>query len=90
MGLLTWMPGVHAEEAASASAVVQETGEDAGPEHGKINTPDASPVDPGHFEIESSYTYLHSKRFWNNSGNTHTRGLLREQSFEVVGVCETS
>jgi hypothetical protein len=84
LGLLTWIPGVHAEETGSASAVVQETGEDAGPEHGKINTPDASPVDPGHFEIESSYAYLHSKRFWNNSGNTHTRGLLREQSLGLT------
>jgi hypothetical protein len=84
LGLLNLIPEMHAEEASSASAVALETVEEAGPEHGKINTPDASPVDPGHFEIESSYTYLHSKRFWDNSGNTHTRGLAREQSLGLT------
>lgn len=49
-------------------------------EHGKINTADASPVDPGHFEIEPSFSATSSKRYWDNSGNSHGRGLYREHN----------
>jgi len=87
LGLLVVLPTARAAEAVSVSAIEEESGV----EHGKINTPDASPVDPGHFEIESSYGYTHSKRYWDNDGDTHARGLAREQSVGLsltVGVIE--
>jgi len=49
-------------------------------EHAKINTADASPVDPGQFELETSFVYTRSKRAWDSSGSTHSRGLFREQT----------
>ncbi|WP_310598623.1 transporter [Desulfobulbus sp.] len=49
-------------------------------EHGKINTADASPVDPGHFELEPSFAYTRSERAWSASGHAHGRGLFREQN----------
>ena len=55
--------------AASAQAVI---------EHGKINTEDASPVDPGHFEIEPFFWYTRGKHFWDNSGHSQTRGSMHE------------
>jgi hypothetical protein len=91
LGILTWTPRVHAEEAVSVSDAVSVAEEEAGLEHGKINTPDASPVDPGHFEIETSYAYAHSKRFFDNNSNAHARGLAREQAAGLsvtVGVIE--
>ncbi len=91
LGLWIWMPAAHAERAVSANDATPVVEEERGLEHGKINTPDASPVDPGHFEIESSYTYVHSKRFWDNDGNSHARGLAREQALSLsvtAGVVE--
>lgn len=91
LGILSWTPIVYAEEVVSVSDAAPVTEEEAGLEHGKINTPDASPVDPGHFEVESAYSYTHSKRFWNNNGDVHTRGLAREQSLSLsatAGVIE--
>lgn len=91
LGILSWTPIVYAEEVISVSDAAPVTEEEAGLEHGKINTPDASPVDPGHFEVESAYSYTHSKRFWNNNGDVHTRGLAREQSLSLsvaAGVIE--
>ncbi len=90
-GLFLWIPGVHADEAVGVSDTASLTEEAAEVEHGKINTPDASPVDPGHFEIESSYGYSHSKRFWGNDGHTHTRNLAREQELGLsatIGIAE--
>jgi len=53
-------------------------------EHSKINTADASPVDPGHYEIEPSYSFTSARRFWNGSGNIHSRGgLFQEQNINV-------
>ncbi|MCL2791369.1 MAG: transporter [Desulfobulbus sp.] len=60
-------------------------------EHGKINTADASPVDPGHYEIESSFSFTRAKRSWDASGDIHGRGLLREQNINLsvtVGLIE--
>ena len=60
-------------------------------EHGKINTADASPVDPGHFEIEPSFSYTRATRFWDASGDSRDRGLFREQDIGLsltVGVVE--
>lgn len=87
LGLFSWMPVAYAEEAASITGEVPELVEEAGPEHGKINTPDASPVDPGHVEVESSYTYSHAKRFWDGSGSSRDRGRAREQ---VLGLAVTA
>ena len=49
-------------------------------EHGKINTNDASPVDPGHYEIEPSFSFTQAKRSWDASGDSRDRGLFREQN----------
>lgn len=60
-------------------------------EHGKINTADASPVDPGHFEIEPSFSYTRAKRYWDSAGDSHVRGVLREENMGVsltAGVVE--
>lgn len=46
LGILSWTPIVYAEEVISVSDAAPVTEEEAGLEHGKINTPDASPVDP--------------------------------------------
>lgn len=42
--------------------------------------PDASPVDPGRFEIESIYAYNSANRSWDNNGNNYARGFLSEHS----------
>jgi len=52
-------------------------------EHGKINTADASPVDPGRFELESTLAYTRATRAWSASGNAHGRGLFREQNINL-------
>lgn len=84
LGLASGISLAHAEELLPAigtePSMVTAAEEENGPEHGKINTPDASPVDPGHFEIESFYAYTRSTRYWDNSGGSHTRGLAREQA----------
>ncbi|MDY0389511.1 transporter [Desulfobulbus oligotrophicus] len=49
-------------------------------EHGKINTADASPVDPGAFEFETTFAQTRADRSWSGSGNTHGRGTFRERS----------
>jgi len=78
LALATWLPMAHAEEVMVPNGAVLEAEDAAGLEHGKINTPDASPVDPGHFEIESAYTATHSNRFWDNDGHSHDRKSARE------------
>ena len=60
-------------------------------EHGKINTADASPVDPGHLEIEPSFAFTRSTRSWDTSGDRQDRGLFREEDIGVgitVGLIE--
>lgn len=59
------------------------TAEEIGIEHGKINTADASPVEPGHFEIEPSFLATRAERYWDNSGHVHGRGLNREHALSV-------
>lgn len=54
--------------------------EDIAVEHGKINTADASPVDPGHFEMEPSFSYTRSERTWDSGGHAQGRGLFRDQT----------
>ena len=70
-------------------AVVQAAGvsaevETAGPEHAKINTADATPVDPGQVEVEWSYELGRAKRTWTGGGHTHVRPLLREQTLGLA------
>lgn len=66
---------VQSEMPAAAAAA-----EEISVEHGKINTADASPVDPGHFELEPSFSYTRSERAWDASGHSHGRELFREQN----------
>ncbi|MDD3371439.1 MAG: transporter [Alphaproteobacteria bacterium] len=54
--------------------------EEASPEHGKINTPDATPVDPGHAEAELSYGYAFADRLWDSGSDSHTRGYASERA----------
>ena len=84
LSLLGWDACVSAQQPSDGGTVA--IGEEAAVEHGKINTADASPVDPGHYEIEASYTYAESKRFWDNDGDSHVRGLAREQ---IMGLAVT-
>ena len=61
------------------------------PEHGKINTPDASPVDPGHFEVETGFLFSQAKHFWDSDGDIHKRGFASEHALGVsttVGIRE--
>ena len=78
LGLTLWVPAVSAQEVVSPNGTTVVVEEEAGPEHGKINTADASPVDPGHFEIESSLVATHANRFWGSTGTSHARGQARE------------
>ena len=84
----------HAQDNSSTknspeTSAVSASEEDEGIEHGKINTADASPVDPGHIEVEPSYSYTQATRFWDNHGNAHDRGRADEHAAGVsvtVGV----
>ncbi|MGD1000826.1 MAG: hypothetical protein ABSA67_09035 [Candidatus Brocadiia bacterium] len=50
------------------------------PEHKKLNTPDADPVEVGYFEIESSYIFTDIRRFWDSSGHEHTQPMARDSA----------
>ncbi len=67
-------------EAANSASEPKAASEESAVEHGKINTADASPVDPGPFEIEPSFAYTRSERRWDSGGHAHGRGLLRERN----------
>ena len=89
LGVLPWMPvGVHAAEVNGSvnGAAVPGAEETAELEHGKINTLDASPVDPGHLEIESSYTSTFIQHSWDNDGHSHSREQARAQ---ILGLAAT-
>jgi len=89
LALLGWsagIPVVSAQEVVAINPTVLEV-EEAGPEHGKINTADASPVDPGHVEIEASLASTHADRFWGNNGKSHARGRAKEL---VLGLAATA
>jgi hypothetical protein len=49
-------------------------------EHAKLNTADASPVDPEHYEVEMGYSWTQAKRAFDADGDTHQRELAREQA----------
>ena len=86
LGLAMWNSVVFAAEATPSSGVVSEVAEDVVPEHGKLNTADASPVDPGHLELEASYAFTHSGHFWDNDGVSTARAQTRQQ---VLGLTAT-
>ena len=96
LGMLCCTSTSHAEDASASKLALSDqlpaiSDEKVEPEHGKINTLDASPVDPGHFEIEASYFYTHTTRYWDNVGDVHDRGLARDQALGLsvtVGVIE--
>ena len=47
-------------------------------EHGKLNTSDATPVEPGCVEVELGCTYGRSTRMWDADGVTVEHGLIDE------------
>ena len=49
-------------------------------EHAKLNTADASPVEPGHFELETGYAWTRDRHAWDGDGDVHRRGLARDQA----------
>ena len=97
LGFVLMAPPAQAETAteATTNGPASETTAAAAAEitieHGKINTEDASPVDPGHYEIEPSFSFTRATRSWDSSGHSQDRGLLREQNIGLtvtVGVFE--
>jgi len=58
-------------------------GQQVEPEHAKLNTEDATPVDPGHFELEFAYSFTRATRQWDDHWSGENRGLMREHGFEV-------
>ena len=52
-------------------------------EHAKLNTEDASPVDPGHFEFELAYSFTQAGRQFDNRWDTTRRRYTREHAFEL-------
>jgi hypothetical protein len=74
-----------AEEAPGAAGEAAQEEEAA--EHQKVNTPDATTVDPGHFEIESSYAFEQVWRFWDSGGHERRQPMERDSAagLAVVG-----
>jgi hypothetical protein len=62
----------------------RESKEEETPEHGKINTADASPVEPGSFEVEFGYSYTFAKKTWDRDGNSQSRSLREEQALGLT------
>lgn len=54
--------------------------ESPAPEHGKLNTADASPIEPRHFELEFAYSYTHATRAYDNSRGSRRRGSAFEHA----------
>ena len=53
-------------------------------EHAKVNTEDATPVDPGSFELELGYGLVYAKDFFNDKWEKRSRGTLREHSLGLA------
>lgn len=76
-----------------ASGTTAVAAEEIALEHGKINTADASPVAPGHYEIESSFSYTRATRFWDTSGHSHDRYPFQGENiglFVTAGLFENA
>lgn len=52
-------------------------------EHAKLNTEDATPVDPGGVEISFSYGLTQSRRAFGGTWGRRPRGYLREEGYEI-------
>jgi len=78
MGVL-WAASVCMAEDIPAAREAAEK-EEMVPEHGKLNTADATPVDPGHIELEFGYSYIRAKRQWDSKGKSRSRGLCEEHA----------
>jgi len=52
-------------------------------EHAKLNTEDASTLDPGQWELELSYSLMHARRAFANDRDRTPRPLLREEEFGI-------
>ncbi|MBI5585272.1 MAG: transporter [Deltaproteobacteria bacterium] len=50
------------------------------PDHGKLNTEEASPVDPGSMELFFGYGYTRVKNYWDNDRTSRSRGLWEEHA----------
>jgi hypothetical protein len=70
--------------AAAGGAPSVPPGEGLAIEHAKLNTADASPVDPRHVELEFGYSGTWSRHAWDSDGDTHGRGSLREQALGLA------
>ncbi|MFH0911641.1 MAG: transporter [Planctomycetota bacterium] len=58
---------------------------------GKLNTPDACPVDPGHAEIEFAFGLDKVRREWDDDGKAHSRRPEHDRSLGLsvgMGLCE--
>ena len=82
--VLTGIQAARAAEVRAAGDFAADATEAVEVEHGKINTPDASPVDPGQVEIEAGYIDARSTRYWDHHGETWTRGLARERGVTLA------
>ncbi len=54
------------------------------PERAKINTPDASVVDPGHYEVEAGFSYGWASRQWDADGNDQSRGFVSDHTMSLA------
>ena len=75
----------------AAPARAESEIEAIGVEHGKLGTADATPVDPGHVELEFGYSYAWSRRGWDPAGRATGRNLDEEHALGLsvtVGVVE--
>lgn len=78
--------------AQTAPASATEDGEEElSPEHGKLNTADASTVDPGHVELETGFSYARARDRWAAGGRSRSRQFCRESATGLgatVGIVE--
>ena len=47
-----------------------------------LNTDDATPVDPGHFQLGLGYSFTRAKQQWAETWSKESRGLIREHALE--------
>ncbi|MBI5583016.1 MAG: transporter [Deltaproteobacteria bacterium] len=81
--LLAATAGFGEESKQEPSKSGQDLGEQT-PEHGKLNTADASPVEPGSLDVEFGYGYTWAKNAWDRDGKSRSRGLREEHSLGLT------
>jgi len=52
-------------------------------EQSKVNTEDAGPVEPGHFEVEFAYGFSTGRHRYAGSGDREDRGRLRDHTYDL-------